>query len=117
MRHRVAHTGYRPTIVEAKDAYKICVDVVQWLCAVAGAPVKPLLPAPEDTYPGITEELRDKLPINPLEQELLIHLLSVTRFQASTTASTPTDDGHPTRASNEEHGEDLSAERPKPTEH
>ena len=79
LRHKVAHTGYRPTTAEAKDAHKIFVDAVQWLCAVAGMPVKPLFPAPADTYPGITDELRDKLAINPLEQELLIHLLSATQ--------------------------------------
>ena len=40
LRHKVAHTGYRPTVEEARDAQRICSEAVQWFAGVAGLPVK-----------------------------------------------------------------------------
>jgi hypothetical protein len=57
MRHRVAHTGYKPTLAEARDLHKLCCEGAQWFAQVAGFPVKPLMPTPEDTVPGIVARI------------------------------------------------------------
>lgn len=57
LRHRVAHTGCKPTLDEARDAHKLCCEVVQWFSEVAGFPVKPLRPAPEDSGQGFVAGL------------------------------------------------------------
>ena len=44
VRHKVAHTGYRPSVDEAKEAHATCCDAVIWLADVGGYPAKPLVP-------------------------------------------------------------------------
>ena len=44
LRHRVAHTGVKPSIEEARDAHKLCCVIVQWFAALGNMPVKPLVP-------------------------------------------------------------------------
>jgi hypothetical protein len=44
LRHRVAHTGYKPALSEARNAHKMCCEAVQWFSGLAGFPVKRLRP-------------------------------------------------------------------------
>lgn len=53
VRHQVAHRGYKPSPTEAENAHLLCCEVVQWLCGVAGFPVRPLLPDDQDLLPGL----------------------------------------------------------------
>jgi|GEM_PF-4677972 len=54
MRHRVAHTGYKPTLDEAREAHKVCCEAVRWFSGVGGMTVKPMLPDAKVTFPGIS---------------------------------------------------------------
>jgi hypothetical protein len=53
LRHQVAHTGSKPTPTEAENGHLLSCEVVQWLCGVAGFPVRPLLPDDHDLIPGL----------------------------------------------------------------
>jgi hypothetical protein len=53
LRHKVAHAGKKPSQSEAEAAHLLCCEVVQWLCKVAGYPVRPLLPAADDAAPAL----------------------------------------------------------------
>lgn len=53
LRHRVAHSGFKPSKDEAKNAHKLCCEVVQWFASVAGVSVPPLYPEPKDLNPQI----------------------------------------------------------------
>lgn len=57
IRHKVAHTGHKPSLNEAREVHRFCCEAVQWLTAVAGLPVKPLRPAPEDSSNGFVANL------------------------------------------------------------
>jgi hypothetical protein len=59
MRHRVAHTGYKPTMDEAREAHKLCCEAVRWFAGVGGMPVKPMLPDAKVTFPGISSAVKD----------------------------------------------------------
>jgi hypothetical protein len=75
LRHKVAHTGYKPTIEEARDAQGICSEAVQWFAGVAGLPVKPLMPKPEDTVPGMSTAVKDTFAQNPSELAYIQQIL------------------------------------------
>jgi hypothetical protein len=76
MRHRVAHTGYKPTLDEAREAHKVCCEAVRWFAGVGGMPVKPMLPEATMTFPGISNAVKDAYASNPLELEFIRHLLN-----------------------------------------
>jgi hypothetical protein len=76
MRHRVAHTGYKPTLDEAREAHKVCCEAVRWFASVGGMPVKPMLPSAEVTFPGISNAAKDAHASNPLELAFIRHLLN-----------------------------------------
>jgi hypothetical protein len=71
MRHRVAHTGYKPTQDEARHGHRVCCEAARWLAQVGNMPVKPMVPEPADTYPGLSNEVKDGLARNPSEIELI----------------------------------------------
>lgn len=75
MRHRVAHTGYKPTLDEAQEAHKLCCEAVQWFAAVSNLAVKPLLPDASASYPGFSAAFKDVQARNPSELELVRYLL------------------------------------------
>jgi hypothetical protein len=75
LRHKVAHTGYKPTIDEAREAQKVCSEAVQWFTGVAGLPVKPLMPKPEDTVSGMSTAMKDALAQSPSELAYIHELL------------------------------------------
>ena len=76
MRHRVAHTGYKPTLDEAREAHKICCEAVRWFAGVGDMPVKPMLPEAKMTFPGISNAVKDAHASNPLELGFIRHLLN-----------------------------------------
>jgi hypothetical protein len=76
MRHRVAHTGYKPTLDEAREAHKVCCEAVRWFAGVGGMPVKPMLPGVEASFPGISQAIKDAHARNPLELEFVRHLVN-----------------------------------------
>ncbi|MHB9081630.1 MAG: hypothetical protein ACYC3X_29535 [Pirellulaceae bacterium] len=76
MRHRVAHTGYKPTLEEAREAHKVCCEAVRWFADVGGMPTKPMLPDAQMTFPGISNAVKDAHARNPLELEFVRHLLN-----------------------------------------
>jgi len=75
MRHKVAHTGYKPTLDEARDAHKVCCEAAQWLAGVAGLPTKQLLPDASTSYPGFSTAFKDAQARSASEIELVRHLL------------------------------------------
>jgi hypothetical protein len=75
LRHKVAHTGYKPTVDEAREAQRVCSEAVQWLASVAGLPVKPLLPKPEDTAPRMSTAMKDAFAQSPSELAYIHQLL------------------------------------------
>ncbi len=76
LRHRVAHTGYKPTLDEAREAHKTCCEAVRWFAGVGGMPVKPMLPDSQAAFPGISSEFKDAHAKNPLELGYIRHLLN-----------------------------------------
>jgi hypothetical protein len=76
MRHRVAHTGYKPTLDEAREAHKVCCEAVRWFAGVGGMPVKPMLPDAQAIFPGISSAFKDAHARNPLELDYIRHLLN-----------------------------------------
>jgi hypothetical protein len=76
MRHRVAHTGYKPTLDEAREAHKVCCEAVRWFAGVGGMPVKPMLPDADSAFPGISTAVKDAHTKNPLELDFIRHLLN-----------------------------------------
>lgn len=83
MRHRVAHTGYKPTQDEAREAHRVCCEAVRWFAQVGGMPVKPMLPAADATYPGISTAVKDAHARNPLELDFVRHLVNSAVYPAS----------------------------------
>jgi hypothetical protein len=75
LRHKVAHTGYRPTTEEAREAHKVWREGAQWLAQVAGFPTKPLLPDASASYPGLSAAFKDAQARNASEIEMVRHLL------------------------------------------
>jgi hypothetical protein len=75
LRHKVAHTGYRPTVEEARDAQRICSEAVQWFAGVAGLPVKPLMPRKEESVPRVSAAVKDAFAQNPTELAYIQQLL------------------------------------------
>jgi hypothetical protein len=75
LRHRVAHTGYKPTRTEAQGAHRLCCETAQWLAEAGGYPVKTLLPSATDSFPGYTATSRDAQASPPSKLELVRHLL------------------------------------------
>jgi hypothetical protein len=75
LRHKVAHTGYKPTTDEAREAQKVCCETAQWLAGVAGFSTKPLLPDASASYPGFSTAFKDAQARSTSEIELVRHLL------------------------------------------
>jgi len=75
LRHKVAHTGYKPTTDEAREAHKVCCEAAQWLAGVAGFSTKPLLPDASASYPGFSTAFKDAQARSASEIELVRHLL------------------------------------------
>jgi hypothetical protein len=103
MRHRVAHTGYKPTATEARDAHKTCCEAVRWFAEVSALGVKPLLPDPSNTYPGFSSRAKDAFDHNPMEIELVKHMLGAAkvRSQPEKTEQSPEAPRQPAAASDE----------------
>jgi hypothetical protein len=53
LRNKVAHSGYKPTLDEARAAHKLCCEAVRWYADVGKLPVKPLLPDATASSPQI----------------------------------------------------------------
>ncbi|HLA85926.1 MAG TPA: hypothetical protein VJL29_14135 [Thermoguttaceae bacterium] len=70
-RHRVAHTGYKPDLTEARVGHTLACECVQWLAGVGGLPVKPLLPPEEAQVHGFSTTAADINAINAGEFEFL----------------------------------------------
>lgn len=86
LRHRVAHTGHKPTADEARDAHRVCCEAVRWFSLVGELPIKEMLPDEAMAFPGISNAVKDAFASNPLELELIRHLLNAAVLPASTRA-------------------------------
>lgn len=82
MRHKVAHTGYKPTADEARAAHKTCCEVATWLAEIAGFETKGMLPTTENTYSGFSTAFKDAQVQNESEVQLLRSLLSRVKLPA-----------------------------------
>ncbi len=74
-RHKVAHTGHKPSSDEARAGHKLACECVQWLAGVGGLPVKPLLPAQQAQVNGFATAAADSHAINAGEFEFLRYSL------------------------------------------
>lgn len=81
LRHKVAHTGYKPTHEEAQTAHKVCCETAQWLAGVAGFPVKLLVPDAASSAPGFSTAFKDAQARSAGEFELIRHLLGAVPSQ------------------------------------
>jgi hypothetical protein len=57
LRHRVAHTGHKPSLSEAREAHLDCCEAVRWFSTIAGLAAKPLRPSPGDSVNGFVAGL------------------------------------------------------------
>jgi len=62
LRDQIVHAGVKPREDDARNAHKLCCEVTQWLADVGGYPVKPMLPATEDTLNGL--EVASSVPLS-----------------------------------------------------
>lgn len=83
LRHRVAHSGYKPTRDEARKAHTICCEGVRWFTELSGLPVKAMLPDSDTTFPNVTFAGNDAHARNPLELEFVRQLLNATVSSAA----------------------------------
>lgn len=71
LRHKVAHTGHKPSHDEARDGHRLACECVQWLADVGDLPVKPLFPAQDAQVNGFSTAANDANAINAGEFEFL----------------------------------------------
>jgi hypothetical protein len=77
LRHKVAHAGEKPSPSEAEAAHLLCCEVVQWLCATGGYPVRPLLPEAKDTAPALASLPSDINAIPNAAKAFLLWVLGI----------------------------------------
>ncbi len=78
-RHSVVHRGTKPSIDEAKEAFKVCCVGARWLSDVAGFPIKDLLPKPSEAIHGIQTGGMEPHVSSPAEIEVLARMLNICR--------------------------------------
>jgi len=76
VRHKVAHTGFRPSVDDAKAAHRLCCEATRWLSDVAGFPSKELFPSEDMVSPGVSIRFKDAFAQDESNSALLRELLA-----------------------------------------
>ncbi len=75
IRHQTAHAGLTPTKEDAESCFKICCDVVSWLCHLAGYSAKPIQPT--RVIPGFAASTDNQHTCSPAELETLRRMFGI----------------------------------------